>query len=164
MPEISSKYANGTPAWIDLMASDREAAVDFYRQLFGWDIEVGPPETGHYTMCSVRGLPVAGIGGQPPGEQQFPVAWTTYLSVDDLDATAEKVKNAGGTVLTGPMDVMDQGRLAVGQDPTGAVFGMWQPGLHIGARLVNEPGGPCWNEVLTRDAAAAKEFYRAVLG
>jgi predicted enzyme related to lactoylglutathione lyase len=95
--------------------------------------------------------------GQPP-------AWTTYISVDDADATAEKVRDAGGNVLAEPMDVMDLGRMAIFADPTGAVFGIWQPGSFSGAELVNEPGTFSWNELNTRDPEAAKAFYGAVFG
>jgi predicted enzyme related to lactoylglutathione lyase len=164
MSEVTSRYPVGTPSWADLMTSDREAAVDFYRAVFGWDVEVGPEETGFYTTCLVRGLPVAGIGQQPPGQQAFPVAWTTYFAVDDLDGTVDKIKNAGGTVLMDPMAIMEEGRMAVAADPTGAVFGMWEPGRMLGARIVNEPGALCWNELVTRSPETAKEFYRTVFG
>jgi predicted enzyme related to lactoylglutathione lyase len=74
------------------------------------------------------------------------------------------VKDAGGEVLMGPMDVMDQGRMAVFQDPTGAHISIWQPQAHGGAELVNDPGSFCWNELYTRDLPAAREFYRKVFG
>ena len=57
------------------------------------------------------------------------------------------------------MDVMDLGRMAVFADPTGAVFGVWQPKTFAGADLVNEPNSLCWNEVLTRDSETDKAFY-----
>jgi predicted enzyme related to lactoylglutathione lyase len=62
------------------------------------------------------------------------------------------------------MDVMDLGRMAIFADPTGAVFGIWQPGTFVGAGLVNEPGALAWNELGTRDPDAAKAFYAAVFG
>jgi len=86
------------------------------------------------------------------------------VSVADADETAAKVTAAGGTVVVAPMDVMDIGRMAVFADPTGAVFGVWQPKSFTGADLVNEPNSLCWNEVLTRDADADKRFYPAVFG
>ena len=54
--------------------------------------------------------------------------------------------------------------MAVVQDPTGAVFGLWQAGQHGGAQVANEPGSLSWNECVTSDAAAAADFYRAVCG
>ena len=54
--------------------------------------------------------------------------------------------------------------MTVAQDPTGAIFGVWQAGTHHGAQLANEPGSFQWNECETRDVAAAEEFYKAVFG
>lgn len=159
-----SEYAPGTPSWVDVSVPDPEAAGDFYSAIFGWDIgEPGDPEeTGGYRMASLGDKNVAGISpimgeGQPP-------SWTTYVTTDDADATAEKVTDAGGTVFAEPFDVMDAGRMAVFADPTGAVFAVWQPKLHPGAQLVNEPGTLGWNELNTRDPDAAKDFYAAVFG
>ncbi len=74
------------------------------------------------------------------------------------------MKEAGGSVIAEPMDVIDLGTMAVFADPSGAVFGVWQPGTFPGAGLVNEPGALSWNELNTRDVAGAKEFYGAVFG
>ena len=60
------------------------------------------------------------------------------------------------------MDVMDQGRMTVFVDPTGAHCATWQPGIHKGAELVNEPGSFCWNELYTRDLPRDLDFYRSV--
>lgn len=167
MSEVSAAPRSGTPSWVDLMTTDREAAMRFYAGLFGWEFEVGPPEIGHYTMCKLRGHQIAGIGGQPPpdaGAPQFPVAWTTYLAVDDTDAICGRATAAGGQLLMGPVDIMDEGRMAVLADSSGAVFGVWQAGKHYGAQLVNEPGTLIWNEVNVRDTDAAKRFYSEVFG
>lgn len=162
MVEITS-YQPGTPAWVDLMTSDPEGARRFYGELLGWEFEVGPPESGHYTMARVRGLDVAGLGGEP-APAGMPTAWTIYFATDDLEGAAKQITDAGGTVTMGPMDVMEEGRLLVAADPTGAIFGLWQAGKHIGARLQSEPGALVWTELATRDLTAAKRFYTAVLG
>ncbi len=162
MPEVTS-YAPGSPCWFDLTTSDPDGARAFYGELFGWHLEVGPPETGYYAQAQVHGKPVAGIGGQPKPDE-LPVAWTTYLATDDLDATVKRVLENAGTVTMAPLDVMDQGRMAVAVDPTGAAFGLWQPGRHFGAALVNEPGAVCWSELGTRDLDGARRFYSALFG
>ncbi|MBW3601443.1 MAG: VOC family protein [Actinobacteria bacterium] len=162
MAEVSS-YAPGTPSWVDLATSDPEGARSFYGRLFGWGFEVGPPETGHYTMCQLRGRNVAGMAGEPSREG-VPTAWTTYMATDDADEVARRITEAGGTVLMGPMDVMSQGRLIVAGDPAGALFGVWQAGDHAGASLVDEPGSLVWSELATRDLAAAQVFYTQVFG
>jgi uncharacterized protein len=157
-------WPNGTPSWADLMTTDRQASWDFYHQVLGWEITDSGADMGHYGMAAVDGREVAGIGEAPPGQDAGPVAWTTYLAVDDVDKTSAAIPDNGGTVLMPPMDVGGAGRMAIAADPTGAVFGMWQRGDFIGARLVNEPGAMVWNECMTRDTGAARAFYTALFG
>jgi predicted enzyme related to lactoylglutathione lyase len=159
MPE----YAPGTPSWVELSTPDPDASAAFYHDVLGWSAtEPGTPETGGYRMFQHDGKNVAGLMGHMQEGQ--PTAWATYVSVADADATAETVKQAGGSVMVEPMDVMDIGRMAVFVDPTGAVFGVWQPKSFAGADIVNEPGSLCWNEVHTRDPETDKSFYSAVFG
>jgi uncharacterized protein len=162
MTEIT-KYAPGTPSWVDLGAPDVDAAATFYSGLFGWEITAAGPveETGGYRMCMLRGLPVAGLGPQMSPEGSW---WTTYVTVDDADATAAAITAAGGTVLMDPFDVFTVGRMAIFTDPAGASFALWQPLDHIGAGIVNEPGALTWNELWTRDPAVAAPFYEQVFG
>ncbi|KIZ15435.1 VOC family protein [Streptomyces natalensis] len=165
MPEVTAPYAPGTPCWVDLAAPDQQAAIDFYSGLFGWTGQIGPPETGGYAVCELKGKPVAGImaavamGGQPAP----PTVWNTYLTSDDADATAQAVESANGQVLMPVMDVMTIGRMFIAADPTGAAFGVWQPRDFPGAGLVNEPGAVIWNELNTTDPDAAAAFYDSVL-
>jgi predicted enzyme related to lactoylglutathione lyase len=159
MPE----YAPGTPSWVELSSPDTDAAAEFYGQLMGWSAtEPGAEETGGYRMFQMGGKSVGGLMGHMQEGQ--PTAWATYVSVADAEETADKIKTAGGTVVLEPMDVMDIGRMAFFADPTGAVFGVWQPKTFKGADLVNEPGSLCWNEVLTRDIDVEKAFYSSVFG
>lgn len=158
---MNTPYAPGTPAWVDMMTTDRVATMDFYGGLFGWDFEIGGPETGYYTMALVRGKPVAGFG-EMPGDTMFPVVWTTHLATDDLEETITRINRAGGKILVPEYDTGGPGRGAIAVDPTGAAFGLWEAGTHIGAYIVNEPGAVVWNELATRDPANATEFYRAV--
>jgi len=159
-----TSYEPGAPCWVDLGSPDLEASIDFYAALFGWDVSESEnaEQTGGYRQAMKDGKPVAGM--MPLMQEGQPPAWSTYVSVTDADAAAAAVKQAGGSVIAEPMDVMDLGRMAVFADPTGAVFGIWQPGTFIGAELVNEHGAFSWNELGTRDPATAKEFYSAVFG
>ena len=159
MPEMT-KYAPGTPSWVDLGSPDVERSVEFYSALFGWDVAEGHPEAGGYRIAHLRGKTVAGLG-----PQQGPVStWTTYFATDDLDAHVATIREHGGLILMEPFDVLDQGRMAIAADPEGAVFGLWEAGLHKGAQVVNEPGAMAWNELWTREREQAKPFYSAVLG
>src|SRR5688572_28376432 len=123
-------FQHGVPCWVDIWQDEIPAA--FYTGLFGWEAQVGDD----YTMFTHRGLEVAGAGKPAAGG----VAWTTYMWVDDADAVAARVGEAGGRVVLEPFDSLDGGRIAIVADPSGAVFGVWQPGEHRGARVVNEPG------------------------
>jgi predicted enzyme related to lactoylglutathione lyase len=163
MAEFES-YSPGTPCWVDLGTTDPEAARAFYAAVFGWDYDVGPPEAGEYTVATVRGKPVAGLYAYGPEMEGTPPTWTMYLATDDAAGCARRMEQAGGTVLAGPMQVMEEGAMAVVRDPSGAVVGLWQAGRHIGARVANEPGGFIWNELLTRDLQAARGFYVDVFG
>ncbi|WP_405820388.1 VOC family protein [Streptomyces sp. NBC_01390] len=168
MPEVTAEhYPPGTPCWVDLMAPDQQAALDFYRDLFGWQGEIGPPEFGGYAMCTLDGKPVAGIMKAQPmneGDPTPPTVWTTYLASADADATQAAITSAGGTVMFPVMDVGTVGRMLVATDPTGATFGIWQPVDFYGAQVVNEPGALTWNELHTPDVPAAKAFYAEALG
>ncbi len=163
MPERTS-YEAGMPSWVDVATPDIEAAATFYGDLFGWDVPESerPEQTGGYRQAMKGGKPVA--GAMPLAQEGQPPAWATYVTVDDAEATAVKVGEAGGSVVAEPMDVLDLGRMAVFTDPTGAFFGVWEPLGFVGAGLVNEPGALAWNELETRDPGAAKEFYGAVFG
>ncbi len=156
-------YAPGTPSWVELASPDTDASIRFYGELMGWSAtEPGSEETGGYRMFQQDGKNIGGL--MRTMQEGQPTAWATYMSVADAEETAAKVKAAGGSVVVEPMDVMDIGRMAVFVDPTGAVFGVWQPKSFTGADIVNEPDSLCWNEVLTRDADAGKAFYSAVFG
>jgi predicted enzyme related to lactoylglutathione lyase len=163
MPEMT-EYTPGTPSWVDLGTPDMDKTVAFYGAVFGWDIPESPnaDQTGGYRTATSGGRSVGGV--MPLMQEGQPPVWSTYVSVEDADATVAKVTEAGGTVIAPPMDVMDLGRMAVFMDPTGAVLGVWQPMEMKGAQLVNEPVSVTWNELNTRDPEAAQEFYAAVFG
>ena len=158
-------YMPGVPCWVDTSQPDPEAAVAFYSGLFGWDFEdVMPPGSpGKYFIARLRGGDVAAVGSQPEGGPPT-AAWNTYIWVESADETASKVLDAGGRVITEPLDVMDAGRMAACLDPEGAVFYLWQANEHKGARIVNQPGSVNFNGLNTRQAEAAKSFYGSVFG
>lgn len=166
MPEFTAPYEPGTPCWIDLTASDQQAALDFYSGLFGWSGEIGPAEFGGYTVCTLKERPVAGVmAAQAMDDQPAPpTVWTTYFCSANAQATSEAISRNGGTVLLPVMDVMDLGKMLVAADPTGAVFGVWQAQEFPGAGIVNEPGTLVWNELNTSDREAASTFYAEALG
>ena len=156
------RYENGVPSWVDMGSPEPAKARDFYAGLLGWDCPEGPPEAGGYSVCTLRGKTVAGLG--PQMNPAAPPSWVTYVNVDSVDETIAKIEANGGLALMPAMDVMEAGRMAIFADPTGAVIGLWQPNQHTGAQLVNEPGTYGWSELITTDLDSAKAFYRAVFG
>jgi hypothetical protein len=165
MPERDG-YIAGAPCAVDASQPDPEAAVGFYGGLFGWEFEdVMPPESERrYFVARLRGLDVAAVGSTPVGGPQTAM-WNTYFWVDRADETASKVREAGGGVVSEPVDVPpDAGRTAVLTDPEGALFRVWQAKENKGAQLVNEPGSLNLNGLNTRDVEGAKSFYGLLFG
>jgi predicted enzyme related to lactoylglutathione lyase len=150
------------PSWVDLSSTDAAGSRDFYARLFGWQIEVSPdPQYGGYALCRIDGRDVAGIG--PTMNEGQPTAWTVYIGNDDTDALASKVPEAGGSVLMGPMDVGDQGRLLLLQDPAGAVIGVWQR-QQMGGFQAGGANTFGWAELSTPDVDRVTAFYERVFG
>ena len=158
-------YPEGVPCWVDTEQPDPEAAAVFYAGLFGWELEDRMPAAapGNYFVATIRGKDVAAIGSQMGGAPQQP-AWNTYVWADSADDVTARAKEAGGSVLAEPFDVMEAGRMAVIADPQGAAIRVWQAGNHRGAQLVNEPGTWNFSELNTSDTGAAEAFYKEVFG
>ncbi|MCW2606276.1 MAG: Glyoxalase/bleomycin resistance protein/dioxygenase [Frankiales bacterium] len=161
MSTRSTPWKPGTPCWVDLMAPDVAAAGRFYSAVLGWEVPQPEEQFGGYVVAHVGGAATAGIGPVREGARS---AWTLYFATDDADATLAAVPTHGGTVMSLVQDVMDLGRMALGVDPSGAVFGLWQAGTFLGNQLVGEPGGLAWEDLRSTDPAAATAFYAGLLG
>jgi predicted enzyme related to lactoylglutathione lyase len=159
-----TEYAPGEFCWVDLATTDVDGALSFYGKLLGVEAQPAPgdpEETGGYGFLMKDGKMVAGIG--PVQSEEGHSAWSSYVKVEDADATAEKVKAAGGSVFFGPADLPnDSGRVAMLRDAEGAFIGVVQQKRHPGAQLVNEPGAWRWSNLLTRELEEAKRFYGEV--
>ncbi|MET9495118.1 VOC family protein [Streptomyces sp. NPDC006552] len=163
MTEAAARRAPGTPCWVSLMVHDMAATQEFYGALFGWEFRPGPRQLGPYARALLDGKEVAGIG-LLPAERQLSIAWTPYVASDDVDVTAATVRQCGGTVGVGPLDAGEAGRMAIGSDPSGAVFGIWQAAEHLGMAVTGVPGAVAWNELVTRETASVTKFYESVFG
>ncbi|MEV0565754.1 VOC family protein [Dactylosporangium sp. NPDC050588] len=150
-------YAPATPCWTVLTSPDASASADFYTGLFGWT--VAPADDGTTTFL-LRDLAVAGLAAAPGR----PSAWLTYVSTEDVEATAGLVTDAGGSMLAPPAQAGTRGRSALFADAGGAVFGAWQRGTFAGTQVVNESNAICWSEVVTPDIPTAVSFYGKVFG
>ncbi|HEY8978143.1 MAG TPA: VOC family protein [Streptomyces sp.] len=153
----------GTPCWADAMFTDLEGAKSFYGDVLGWTFGEASSEFGSYTQAYADGKAVAAVVPPMPG-QEGASQWCLYLASDDAAATAAKVRENGGDVLMEPMKVGDFGTMSLARDPGGAVFGIWQAGVHEGFEAVAVPGAYCWAEVFTRAPEKADAFFPAVFG
>jgi predicted enzyme related to lactoylglutathione lyase len=150
------------PAWVDLSSSDAQASRDFYSKLFSWRVDVNPdPQYGGYALAKIGDKDVAGIG--PAQAPDAPTAWSIYIGTDDIADLAERVQAAGGNVVAPPFDVGDQGKMAVFQDPAGAIISAWQ-GTRMGGFQTDAPNSFGWAELNARGVETAIPFYTAVFG
>jgi predicted enzyme related to lactoylglutathione lyase len=161
MPTIT-QHAPGSFCWPELASSDQNAAKTFYATLFGWTFR-DTPISDHevYTIFQLDGRDCAALYTMQAEmkKQGVPPHWGTYIAVTSADAAVAKVKQIGGTVIMEPFDVMENGRMAVIQDPAGAVFSVWQANKHGGIGVSGEPGSLAWTQLNATKVAPAKAFY-----
>ena len=150
------------PAWVDLSSTDAQASRDFYAKVFGWNVEVNPdPLYGGYAVARLGDKDAAGIA--PAQDATMPTAWGVYIGTSDVEALSTRVQAAGGTVIVSPMDVGEQGRMAVFQDPAGAIISAWQ-GARMGGFETDAPNSFGWAELNARGIEKAIPFYSSVFG
>lgn len=148
----------GSACWIDLGTPDPTPTFRFYEALFGWNV-AGPDSDG-YHLAALEGHLVAAFG--PSADPGAPY-WTVYIHTDDAHATARRIVDAGGSIVTAPAKVADSGVAATARDPNGATFALWQPTGHRGSWGSKTPGTLAGFE-LTVDDAEIKRFWNAASG
>jgi len=166
MSEVT-EHAPGTFCWLDAGTTDVDGAKRFYGEVLGWSFNDVPMGEGvFYSMTQIRGKDVGALYPQqsPMREMGVPPHWLCYISVKSADEVAAKVEGLGGKLMAPPFDVMEAGRMAIVQDPTGAAVALWEPRKHAGSVVVNEPGATGWFELLTTDTDKAQAFYAGLLG
>ena len=161
------KLIPGSFCWMELATTDQSAAKQFYSSLFGWsttDFPMGP--AGDYTIFTLKGRDCAAAYTLMKDQLALgvPPHWGLYIAVTSADESAKRAIELGATVLAGPFDVMDKGRMSVVRDPTGAHFCLWQEITSKGIGIAGEDNTFCWADLNTPDRDAAKKFYSALLG
>jgi predicted enzyme related to lactoylglutathione lyase len=157
-----TQHEPGTFSWADLGTTDADAAKGFYAGLFGWETEGTPiPDDGVYTIARLGGRSAAAMYPAQPGQ---PPAWMSYVTVEDVDEVTRRAVELGATAVQEPFDVMQAGRMSLLQDPTGAIFALWQPRDSIGAEVVNGHGALSLNQLNTSDPERAQQFYSDLFG
>lgn len=163
-----TKHQPGMFSWADLGTPDFAGSKQFYTDFLGLEADDLPIPGGlEFCMFRKRGRNVFSVYTMPEEMKQMtggqPV-WQSYFTVESADAAATRIADLGGTLAQDPIDVFDAGRFLVAQDPTGAAFSVWEPKGQIGAEVFGEAGALAWNELYTRDTAAASQFYTSLFG
>ncbi|WP_216905575.1 VOC family protein [Nocardia noduli] len=161
-------YPAGVTSWIDVDCGDVEVAKAFYGGIFGWTFADATPPTApwRYVIAQLDGKDVAGIGGpaDPGAEQPAPATWNTYVAVDDAQAVAGRVVDAGGSIRVPPTPAGEGGISVVCVDPVGVEFRLWQAARRLGAQITNTPGAWNFSNLHTADTVASRAFYTEVFG
>ncbi len=161
------QHPAGSFCWIELHTSDQNAAKSFYSALFGWeaiDSPMGPND--FYTEFKLQAREAAAGCTLRPEERAagVPPHWMIYIAVENADAAVAKAQGLGGKILAPAFDVMDFGRMAVIQDPTGATFCVWQAKKNSGIRVAGVHGTLCWGDLCTTGVKRASDFYTGLFG
>ena len=166
---------HGDFIWYELMTDDADAAADFYGKVVGWSSADSGQEGMDYRILS---MPTGQVGGLMPLTSEMKEGgarpcWMGYVGVDDVDACADRIKTAGGSIHMPPQDIPGVGRFAFVNDPQGVMFYIMtptppadQPDAESKSFAAKEPlAGHCaWNELSTTDPEAAKTFYGKEFG
>ena len=163
----------GTPIWFELTTDDQDRAQAFYEAVAGWTVSTLPaPENRGYRIATAPdGSGIAGIMTPPPGMKGVP-GWVTYFATGDVDGMAEQVRQLGGVVHFGPMNIPGVGRFAMLADPQGVIFQIMKgasaeksTAFHqIGPDSDGGLGHGVWVELATPDPDGALAFYEQLFG
>jgi predicted enzyme related to lactoylglutathione lyase len=160
--------SDGRFVWYELATTGVDAAKAFYSAVVGWDTaEVAMPGSV-YTLFTREGAPIAGLTQLQPGAQKTGVApqWMGYVGVDDVDATARRVKKLGGTVYVPPTDIPNVSRFSVFADPQMATLALirGRDGNQDRTPQPDAAGHVVWRELISTDWEKAFSFYSKLLG
>jgi uncharacterized protein len=160
--------SHGHFVWYELMTTDTEAARAFYSEVVGWGAQDASMPGMSYTLFTAATTPASGLMDLPEDARKTgaPPHWMGYVAVEDVDATAERVKNLGGMVHVPPRDIPNVGRFAVVADPQTATFALFRPSSP-GQAQPPEPGAPGrigWHELFAVDWEKAFAFYNHLFG
>jgi predicted enzyme related to lactoylglutathione lyase len=164
---IIDKLIPGSFCWMELGTTDQAAAKQFYSSLFGWSADDFPMgAAGDYTVFQLKGRDCAAAYTLRKDQQDHgvPPHWMVYIAVANADESTMHAIKLGATVMAGPFDVTDKGRMSVVQDPAGAHFCLWQGITSTGIGIAGEANSFVWADLNVPDRDGAKKFYSALLG
>jgi predicted enzyme related to lactoylglutathione lyase len=152
--------AVGRIGWHELLTPDVEGAKAFYGRMLGWQTEVWLPGEVDYSMISGGD---ARQGGFLAVDQLLPGSsahWLAYVDVESVEDVARRAREAGGSVVAGPLDVPEDAKVVVVADPHGARIAAIEPP----GQAPLATGIFVWDELQTPDLEAAKTFYESAFG
>ncbi len=165
---MSDTSPRGRFVWYELQTSDPDAAKSFYPEVAGWSTAPFEDAPMPYTMWMNGESAVGGVMQLPEEAKKngAPPHWLVYIGTPDVDATVEKAKGLGATVLWGPETMGGVGRWAVLRDPQGAVFAAFTPGGDSQPAADHDPevGEFSWHELYTTDHEKGLQFYSELFG
>ena len=157
----------GRVVWHDLMTTDVARAKEFYGQLFGWELKsVDMGSDCKYDMIHAAGSDIGGMVPLDTGEGQTS-HWIAYAAVDSLDEAVRLADANGGKTHVPPTEIPGIGRFAIISGPEGGTI---SPFESAHAEAAPEQAWPvpqghfCWEELLTRDPGASRDFYPKIFG
>ena len=164
----TSRNTGGSFLWHELLTTDTDAAIDFYRHVVGWNTQrydFEGNDAPSYTMWMAGDAAVGGvmrIDRQTMGE--LPPMWNAYVYTPDIDASVQRAKELGGSIVSEPMEIPTVGRMAGIADPQGAVIWVLQPASTEEMPARPREGSFTWNELATTDFRSASDFYNRLFG
>lgn len=155
----------GRAVWHDLMTTDAEKSIRFYSELFGWKTEeFDMGEVGKYRMINAGGENIGGFVPLDPATE-IPSHWLAYVTVSDVDDVVAKIPGLGGAVSMEPTDIPEVGRFAIVAGPEGAAISPFKGMAEMPEKEGTTPAGHfVWDELLSSNADASKEFYSTIFG
>jgi predicted enzyme related to lactoylglutathione lyase len=158
---IMADYTHGRFVWRDLLSTNLDAAKRFYGELFGWTTKEFPGPSPYYVLQAGEKM----VGGMMPVQkgESYPSFWMSYVSVSDVDACADRAKNAGGKIHRAPTDIPTVGRFAIIGDPNGATTAAFKS-VNGDPKQVMAAGEFCWESLQTPNPTTDVDFYKKVYG
>ena len=168
MRETDMADSHGRFVWYELMMTDMEAAKAFYAEVVGWGTQDASMPGMAYTLFTAGGTSISGLMGLSEDARKSGLrpSWLGYVGVNDVDATADRIKELGGAVHVPPTDIPNISRFSVAVDPQMATIALfkWLKGGQAQPAALDAPGGVGWHELLAADWEKAWAFYRDLFG
>jgi uncharacterized protein len=157
--------SQGQFVWYELMTSDVNGAIAFYKDVIGWGTQVFEESEHPYVMWTAGTTPLGGVMALPEEAKKAGPHWLAYVAVDDVDALTKKAVSLGAKTCSPPMDIPTVGRFSVIADPQGAVIALFKGSDPEMSRPTEAANGHfSWHELMAGELEAAFRFYSQLFG